>query len=169
MPDSNEYQFMFANKSELIRLSELAKEIWPIAFSKILLPAQIDYMLDWMYNLSKLTEQMDSGHRFYFLRLNDLEIGFVGLQANFPEIGFLRIHKIYLKPEFQGKGLGKFMLQQIEEIARKKNAKGLHLNVNRYNEAVKFYEKSGFEILKTEDIEIGEGYLMEDYVMLKNL
>jgi GNAT superfamily N-acetyltransferase len=169
MQHSEIYNFALANKSETTRLSDLAHEIWPIAFSKILSTEQIEFMLKWMYDPSKLLEQMNSGHKFYFLTLNEEEIGFVGLEENYPEPEVLRIHKIYLKPNYHGKGLGKFMLKKIEEIARQKSYKGLHLNVNRYNEAVNFYEKSGFETIKVEDIDIGKGFLMEDYVMYKKL
>jgi GNAT superfamily N-acetyltransferase len=167
MEEFQQYEFTLANKSEMQRLSELASEIWPITFSKILSTAQIDYMLNWMYAPEKLINQLDEGHTFFFLRNKNVEIGFCGLEENYPESGLMRIHKIYLKPEFHGMGLGKFMLEKIEELARSKNLKGLHLNVNRFNNAVQFYEKAGFETIKTEDIDIGNGFLMEDFVMQK--
>jgi len=37
--------------------------------------------------------------------------------------------------------------------------------VNRYNKAKDFYEKAGFIIKETADIEIGGGFFMNDYVM----
>jgi ribosomal protein S18 acetylase RimI-like enzyme len=43
--------------------------------------------------------------------------------------------------------------------------KNLLLNVNRENPALGFYKKKGFEVIKTEDIDIGNGYFMNDYVM----
>jgi ribosomal protein S18 acetylase RimI-like enzyme len=39
------------------------------------------------------------------------------------------------------------------------------VNVNRHNKALHFYEKYGFKIIREEDIDIGEGYFMNDYVM----
>jgi ribosomal protein S18 acetylase RimI-like enzyme len=43
----------------------------------------------------------------------------------------------------------------------------LQLNVNRNNPAKIFYEKLGFAVLNEEDIDIGNGYFMNDYVMQK--
>jgi GNAT superfamily N-acetyltransferase len=167
MQDSSQYQFVKANKSEMNDLSILAREIWPITFKEILSIEQIEYMLEWMYNPEKLQKQMAAGHNFYFLTLDNEKIGFVGLEDHYPTQGLMRIHKIYLLPSFHGKGLGKFMLKQIEQIALDKKMIGLHLNVNRYNNVYNFYTYFGFETLKEEDIEIGEGFLMEDFVMQK--
>ncbi|MGJ8661347.1 MAG: GNAT family N-acetyltransferase [Bacteroidota bacterium] len=167
MQQLNQFQFVKANKDEMQDLSNLAREIWPITFKEILTVEQIDYMLNWMYNPETLSEQSDNGHEFYFLKHEKTKIGFVGIQNNYPEIGLLRIHKIYLKPTFHGKGLGKFMLEKIEERARMNDLRGLHLNVNRYNSVYNFYTYLGFDTLKKEDIDIGNGYLMEDYVMQK--
>jgi len=70
-----------------------------------------------------------------------------------------------LLPETQGKGFGKFMINEIVKIAKSNNQKGIYLNVNKYNTAKFFYEKVGFTIVKEEVIDIGNGYVMDDYVM----
>lgn len=169
MKQQDQFEFCQANKSEMIRLAELAGEIWPLVFSKILSPKQIDYMLNWMYNPKNLVNQMEQENVFYFLKFRGVEIGFVGIQECFPTAKFFRIHKFYLHPKFHGKSLGKWMLNKVEEIAKAGNFEKLHLNVNRFNDAVKFYQNAGFEIIHTENIDIGEGYLMEDFVMVKEL
>ena len=72
-------------------------------------------------------------------------------------------------PETQGKGLGKMLLQSVEQAAEAFDAHTLSLNVNRFNKARTFYIKLGFETLEEVDIEIGHGYLMQDYIMEKKL
>jgi ribosomal protein S18 acetylase RimI-like enzyme len=69
----------------------------------------------------------------------------------------------------QGKGTGKFMIEEIMKMISEKNASALRLNVNRYNKAKSFYEKLGFEVIGSEDINIGGGFYMNDYVMEKRL
>jgi ribosomal protein S18 acetylase RimI-like enzyme len=69
----------------------------------------------------------------------------------------------------QGKGVGKFIIEHVINLVKSKNATILRLNVNRCNKAKLFYEKSGFVAVKTEDIDIGSGYFMNDYVMEKRL
>ena len=72
-------------------------------------------------------------------------------------------------PETQGKGFGIQFINEIEKRAQEANNKLLFLNVNRFNKAQYFYKKLGFEIAYEEDIEIGNGYLMEDFVMEKKI
>ena len=54
-------------------------------------------------------------------------------------------------------------------VSKTNNIIALTLNVNRFNKAIDFYLKNGFKIIKEENIEIGNGFLMEDYVMEKIL
>jgi GNAT superfamily N-acetyltransferase len=161
--------FRLLNKNELHQIQELAHKIWPHTFKDILSKVQIDYMLNWMYSISKLEQQFDANHEFYVVSENEAIIGFAGIEYNYPTKESLRIHKIYLLPETQGKGIGKRFISFIEGLGRNKNLVQLHLNVNRFNDAVDFYKRVGFKIVKTEDNEIGSGYLMEDYVMVKVL
>ncbi len=92
-------------------------------------------------------------------------VGFVAYEFNCNETGLLKIHKIYLLPETQGKGFGKFMMDEVLEIAKNNQKKGVFLNVNKYNSAKLFYQKLGFKITKEEVIDIGNNYIMDDYIM----
>ena len=76
-----------------------------------------------------------------------------------------KIHKIYVLPETQGLGLGKLLFEKVREEAIKANQEAIFLNVNKYNNAQHFYTKLNFEIVKEEVIDIGRGYVMDDYVM----
>ena len=91
--------------------------------------------------------------------------GFLGVEPNYPDADFLRIHKLYVLPDQHGKGLGRVLLNQAIDVAFDIGLHTLHLNVNRFNKAVQFYEHCGFEITGEEDIDIGKDYLMEDYIM----
>ena len=76
---------------------------------------------------------------------------------------------ISLPTRTQGKGFGIQLLNEIEKIAKEVQNNVLFLNVNRFNKAQHFYKKLGFEVAYEEDVEIGNGYLMEDFVMEKNI
>lgn len=156
-------------KDDIIIVHQLAKTIWPEAFKDILKPDQIEYMLDWMYNINTLTDQVQTGHLFYMVTLDGIPKGFLGLEPNFPDAGTLRIHKIYVDTNVHGKGLGKALLEKAIEIGNELEAATINLNVNRFNAAVDFYKSQGFKIVKEENIDIGREYLMEDYVMVKDL
>ena len=152
-------------KDDMIIVHQLAKDIWPDAFKDILTTEQIDFMLEWMYNINTLTEQVQIGHLYYMVTQDGVPKGFVGLEPNFPDGGTLRIHKLYVKTGDQGAGLGNALLEKAIEIANEMDFTTINLNVNRFNAAVDFYKHKGFQIIKEENINIGKGYLMEDYVM----
>ena len=76
-----------------------------------------------------------------------------------------KIHKIYVLPETQGTGLGRQFFELVKDKAIENNQEAIFLNVNKYNNAIHFYTKLGFTKVKDEVIDIGNGYVMDDYVM----
>ncbi len=74
-----------------------------------------------------------------------------------------------MKNELQGLGLGKELMTSVIDQVKTAGAKKLLLNVYRLNKAIAFYKKLGFDIIKEEDVDIGNGYFMNDYVMQKLL
>ena len=153
------------NKNQLPIVKDLAYAIWPSTYGEILSSEQLNYMLDNFYSLENLENQMNTGQIFELLLEDNNVVGFVAYELNCNETGLLKIHKIYLLPETQGKGFGKFMIDEVIKIAKSNQQKGVFLNVNKYNNAQFFYEKLGFTITKDEVIDIGNDYVMDDYVM----
>ncbi len=152
-------------------VNQLAHQIWPITFKEILSKEQIDYMLGWMYDVNTLKDEVQTGKIYYLLTENGQPIGFMGLEPNYPDADYLRIHKLYVMPERHGKGFGRILMNKAIDLALDLSCHTIHLNVNKYNSAVEFYKHIGFDIVKEEDINIGKGFFMEDYVMelrLKN-
>lgn len=159
-----------AGLEDIKKIRELACTIWPVAYDKILSPAQLKYMLDLFYSKEALASQLHSGHHFIIAYDNNHAIGFASYSiksSNNPEV--YRLHKLYVLPGFQKKGTGRNLLNYITGSIKPAGAKILELNVNRYNDAFHFYTKLGFTISREEDIDIGEGYFMIDYVMEKKL
>ncbi|PZR20966.1 MAG: GNAT family N-acetyltransferase [Flavobacterium psychrophilum] len=150
-------------------INDLAIKTWHVAYDKILTSEQVNYMLKMMYSLEAITEQIAvKGHHFLLLSENDEYLGFASYELNY-HTGITKLHKLYVLPETQGKGAGRLLIQKIEEAALKNGNDKVSLNVNRYNSAVTFYEKSGYSKAGEEDINIGNGYLMEDFIMEKAL
>jgi len=69
----------------------------------------------------------------------------------------------------QSQGVGKALVESVFEEIHELGGTELHLNVNRNNKALDFYRRMGFDILREEDINIGSGYFMNDYVLGKKL
>lgn len=158
-----------ADKDQLYIVRDLAYTIWPDTYGEILSEAQLDYMLENFYALPALEKQLEDNHVFLLAEENGKYYGFSSYELNCNRSGKTKLHKIYVLPETQGKGLGKLILTEVEKAARLAKNTHLFLNVNRYNIAQEFYKRLGFDIVHEEDIEIGNGYLMEDFVMEKPL
>lgn len=152
---------------DLIR--DIAHRTWPHTFQGILSPEQIDYMLGLMYTQASLEMQLQAGHIFLLLFSQGQELGFTSFQPDFPSMGESKLHKIYLLPSAHGKGCGKLLINEVIRRIRMQNQQSVRLNVHRHNNAVQFYEKLGFTIIGEADIDIGEGYLANDFIMKKEL
>lgn len=152
-------------KDQLQVVADLAKKIWPEAYATILSKEQLHYMLDRFYNLEALQKQLESGQVFYLAQNENQEfVGFVSYEINCKP-NKTKIHKIYVLPETQGTGIGKQLLDLVKTKAQENQQTAIFLNVNKYNNAQNFYQKLGFTITKEEVIDIGNGYVMDDYVM----
>lgn len=150
-------------------IQDIAYKTWPITFAEILSETQIKYMLNWMYSTESLQNQMENNNHFILAKDDNEYLGFAAFEHHYKNTNSTRLHKIYLLPSSQGKGIGKKLISEVENRTKWVNDITLELNVNRFNQAIDFYKWIGFEIIKQEDIAIGEGFLMEDYVMMKLL
>lgn len=150
-------------------INDLAIKTWYDTYSSILSQEQLEYMLNTMYSLEAITEQIAiKGHHFLLLSEDDKYLGFASYELNYTS-GTTKLHKLYVLPETQGRGAGRLLISKIENAAKNNGNDKIVLNVNRYNNAANFYLKNGFTKAGEEDINIGNGYLMEDFIMEKGL
>jgi ribosomal protein S18 acetylase RimI-like enzyme len=158
-----------AGLDDINTIGFLAQQIWPVTYGNTLPPDQLKYMLKLMYSPRSLRRQMvDEHHQFLLVEQDEEPIGFASWSTT-PDPGIYKLHKIYVLPSSQGKGLGRTLLQFIFETIRAEGATKLQLNVKRDNDARLFYERMGFAILEEINIDIGHGYFMRDYVMEADL
>jgi ribosomal protein S18 acetylase RimI-like enzyme len=146
-------------------IQNIAHKTWPITYGSILSKAQLDYMMELMYSDESLLEQFKVKPFFFLAYEGDSCLGFTSCEPNYLNTKVTRIHKIYIIPEAQGKGVGKALVEKVISIAKENQSEVISLNVNKFNKAVSFYKKIGFEIVSEEDLDIGNGFLMEDYKM----
>ena len=144
----------------------IAKEVWPIAYGAILSQEQLDYMMEMMYSVSSLREQAnEKGIHFILATENDISVGYAAYEHNYNGMLKTKIHKIYVLSNQQRKGIGRILIDYITNEATQNKQEALLLNVNKNNIAQHFYKKLGFDISYEEIIDIGNDYVMDDYVM----
>lgn len=154
-----------AKEEDMAIVSSLAEQIWPQTYSEYISEAQLRYMLDLMYNKGELLSQLQQGYTFLIAEDGMKDVGFACSSLIDAETQTYKLHKLYVLPETHGKGVGKILINEIRNLAVKSGGKFLQLNVNRNNKAKDFYLKGGFKIKETVDVNIGNGFFMNDYVM----
>lgn len=162
-------KIVVAQEKDFPTIRNLAQAIWPPTFCEILSPSQIDYMMEMMYSKESLNQQVEKNNVFILFYHEEKPAGYLAYELNYLGRPTLRVHKIYLLTELHGHGLGKYLMDYAKNIASEKGMTKLSLNVNRYNKSVDFYLKYGFLITREEDIDIGNGFFMNDYVMEYNI
>lgn len=155
-----------AGISDITLIAQLAKRIWPICYKELLTEDALAYMLDKFYDATTLHQQMSElQHQFIIAAIDNEAVGFASYELNHLQVGHTKLHKLYVLTTIHGKGIGRSMVQHIKTVANAANQQEIYLHVNRGNAAQHFYEKLGFQIVRSEDIDIGHGYWMNDYLM----
>ena len=165
----SDFSIRFAVVDDINTIGFLAQQIWPDTYKDILSQGQLDYMMNLFYSPASLKNQMtNQKHVFILIEDEDNPVGFASYSL-IKKPGIYKLHKIYVLTSQQGKGLGKTIIDFIVNDIRPKGATALQLNVNRNNKAKNFYERLGFAVIKEEDIDIGNHFFMNDYVMERSL
>ena len=151
-------------------LANLGETIWREHYSKIISMEQIDYMLSGRYTPEKLRDYLNGDDRWMeLLWLADRAVGYCS-HALSAAPGEMKLEQLYLMDDCRGKGLGGLMLRHVETRARERGCRVLMLTVNKHNtSSIAVYRKSGFTLREEAVFDIGNGYVMDDYVMEKLL
>jgi diamine N-acetyltransferase len=159
-----------AGAGHIAIIQALAHEIWNRHYPGIITQAQIDYMLARGYSRDALASYLTTPDAGLSLALrDDAAVGFVAwypLQA----ARTMKLDKLYVLPDHHGSGIGRALIEHVVANARRAGCTAVTLNVNRGNlAAVRTYERCGFAIRERGDFPIGNGFVMEDYVMVREL
>lgn len=180
-----------SNDEELVRLEKVAREIWLGYWPPIIGREQTEYMIDNLHSVEKMKSDIENlGYRFWFLK--DAEgncVGYTGGAAeilngdpahddafNHNDVVHKRwnrrffISKIYLYPEQRGKHYASQVIAFYEDLCRRENLDAMYLTVNVDNELGKrAYLGNGFEVADKHASPIGHGFVMDDYIMAKEI
>ncbi|MCI7351304.1 MAG: GNAT family N-acetyltransferase [Ruminococcus sp.] len=152
---------------QLLTVSRLADEIWHEYFPCILTAEQIDYMVEKFQSFPAMKSQVEKGYSYYIISRNGEYLGYT---AVCPEEDGLFLSKLYLKKENRGKGYARQAFEFLKKLCAEKGYKFIRLTVNKYNaDTIAVYEKLGFELLRSEVTDIGNGYVMDDFVYIYNM
>lgn len=154
--------------AQLDVIAGLAHEIWYEYYVPLIGRAQVDYMMSRFQSSGAMAQQLREGYEYFLTERDGLRIGYCAVQPQ-PADGSLFLSKLYLLRDARGAGTGRVCMEFIEQLARRRGLNLLWLTVNKGNPAVKAYERLGFRIAADLMMDIGGGFVMDDYRMEKSL
>jgi ribosomal protein S18 acetylase RimI-like enzyme len=170
MSEIDALSIIAATEDDLAAVAELAGVIWRRHYPGIITQEQIEYMLALGYSRAALRRFLDAeGAGLDVARVGDRLAGF-GAYYRLDGTQELKLDKLYVHQDFHGRGVGSRLIATAEGAARGQGCSALVLNVNKRNgQAIRAYERNGFTIREGVVVDIGGGFMMDDYVMAKPL
>lgn len=158
-----------ARLSELVSVSELARRIWYAHYPGIITTQQIEYMLGRDYAIETLARDVARGVSIDLMLVDGEEVGFAAYEPTGAP-GEVKLHKIYLETELHGRGLGSRLLDHVERQVAERGYSRIILQVNKRNDkAIAAYLRNGYVKEQAIVVDIGEGFVMDDYLMVKSV
>jgi diamine N-acetyltransferase len=146
----------------------LAREIWYEYYVALIGRAQVDYMVTRFQSSGAVAGQISEGYEYFLIQRGGESIGYCAVQPQ-PASGSLFLSKLYLLSDARRGGTGRVCMEFIEQLARRRGLSLLWLTVNKGNPAVNAYKRLGFQIAADLVMDIGGGFVMDDYRMEKSL
>jgi diamine N-acetyltransferase len=157
-------------EADIPALVALARDTWLKHYTSIITLAQIEYMLGQRYSPDVIRAQLANPDVWWDKLLLGGELAAFAQYERGKAPGTIKIDKLYARHSLRGRGLGSALLSHIEQKARALGCTRLELQVNKNNvSAIGAYRKNGFEIAHSAVFDIGNGFVMDDYIMAKPL
>ncbi|NUU74454.1 GNAT family N-acetyltransferase [Paenibacillus xylanilyticus] len=157
-----------STSEEMAELARLAAEIWQEYYVAIITLEQIDYMIQKYQSESAIKEQIDQqGYEYYFIQRDDSPVGYMSVRQEEEK---LFLSKFYIGKEHRGQGFASQAFAFLEQLCIERSINLIWLTVNRHNESsIAVYEKKGFQTVREQVADIGHGYVMDDFIMEKEI
>lgn len=159
-----------ANPADLAIVRDLAREIWHRHYPGIISVAQIEYMLARGFDDASLGRFLSApGAGLVLAREAAAVVAFAAWhRADVPAT--TKLDKLYVLPDRHGRGIGRRLIAHVEAAARADGARQVVLNVNKHNAtAIAAYGACGYAVRDAVTVDIGGGFVMDDFVMERTL
>src|SRR5262245_11192247 len=157
-----------SNATQVAEIARMAHEVWNEYYVPIIGQAQVDYMVAKFQSPEAMQSQIDAGYEYFQIRQSGSSVGYAAIRHDASDARVF-VSKLYLLAAHRKAGAGRQSLDLIERMARERGAMHMWLTVNKGNPSVRAYERLGFKIVEAMVMDIGGGYVMDDYKMEKEI
>ena len=156
------------NQEQLKQLADLADVIWHEYFVSLLSKEQIDYMVEKFQSYDAIDRAIKEEGYTYFLAYEEQTlIGYMGVKL---EEKRLFLSKLYLRKDKRGQGLASILLQKAVDYAIVNGKQSIYLTCNKYNQhSLDVHHRKGFYDIDAVVSDIGHVFVMDDYILQKDL
>lgn len=157
------------SESQIALVAQIAEPIWYATYEPIIGSDAVAYMIDKFQSVPAIHRQLrEEGYAYYLICADEKAVGFIGLVPHKEEKMFLS--KLYVQPEYRGQGIPRAAFAFIGELCRKEGLRHIYLTVNKQNtHAIEVYKHHGFYEIDAVVSDIGCGYVMDDYILQKDI
>ncbi len=159
------------NEQQIAAMCQVAGQVWHLTYDPLLPPGQVDYMVEKFQSPHAVAEQMErERYQYHTLEEDGRVMGFVGFSPRYEGREEMFLSKVYLLPEARGRGGVRMAFELVEREARRLGLELVRLTVNKHNtHAADIYRHYGYVVTDSVTTDIGHGYVMDDYIMVKKL
>jgi len=150
--------------AQVAAVARMAHQVWNEHYVPLIGQAQVDYMVAKFQSPEAMQAQIDSGYEYFQMRQGGADVGYAAIRHDAADARVF-LSKLYVLAASRKSGAGRRSLELIERMARERGATHVWLTVNKANPSVQAYRRLGFEIVEAMVVDIGDGYVMDDYKM----
>jgi ribosomal protein S18 acetylase RimI-like enzyme len=161
--------------SEILDLQEISRQTFFDAFASVNEEEDMRHYLEVNLSIEQLTSELNQAATSFYFAKNSKEIlAYLKLneadgQTEKRNIPSMEIERIYVRKEFQNRGVGQFLLDHSIQITKDKQLKLIWLGVWEHNvSAIRFYERNQFQFFGKHSFMLGSDeqtdLLMERYL-----
>ncbi len=148
---------------QIQEIADLASTIWHEHFTPIIGKQQVEYMLEKFQSSPALKAQIRAGYEYFQILSGSEFCGYCGVHQ---EESSLFLSKLYIKKEARSRHLSTKTLLQLKALCLERKLSSIWLTCNKYNtNTLSIYEHLGFHVIRSQVTDIGNGYVMDDYVL----
>lgn len=152
--------------SEIKKVEDIATNVWNEHYTPIIEKDQIEYMITKFQSRDAIKKQMKyDGYKYCILNFKGTNVGYLAFKKEGKQ---LFLSKLYVEKEYRNNGIADLAIKHLMHVCDRDGLEKICLNVNKKNcESIEIYEKMGFVKTSEKVTDIGEGYVMDDYIMEK--